>query len=82
MTSLSQKYRQAWFYQSNEVSRFTVLTVVTVYITGIWNMTYNDTVKVDVSVEPAASIYIVDKYYTRLHGITSKKGSLYNETFI
>jgi hypothetical protein len=51
----------------------TVLTGVTVNLTVIWNVKYFDIVKVDVSVEPPASIYRVDKYYTRLHGITSKR---------
>jgi len=46
---------------------------VTVNITLIWNVKYHDIVKVDVSVEPAASIYRMDKYYTRSHGITSKR---------
>jgi hypothetical protein len=55
------------------MSGFRVLTGVTVNITVIWNVKYYDTVKVDVSVEPAASIYRVDKYYTRPHGIISKR---------
>jgi len=54
------------------MSIFQVLTEVTVNITVIWNVTSNDIAKGDVSVEPAASIYRVDKYYTRLHGITTK----------
>jgi len=45
---------------------------VTLNIIVIWNLKYYDIVKFDVSVEPAAFIYRVDKYYTRLHGITSK----------
>jgi hypothetical protein len=81
MTSPSPKC-QAWFYQRNEMSIFEVLTGVTVNIIVIWIVTSNDIVKGDVSVEPAASIYRVDKYYTRLHSITNKKGTPYNETLV
>jgi len=61
---------------------FEVLTGVTVNITVIWIETCNDRVKGDVLVEPAASTYRVDKYYTRRHGITTKKGNPYNKTFV